>query len=85
MQKGVACGIANGVQTPNLGERGFVGVAEEGVARSMAAQICAVDNTLMSVSEIARAGNKVVFDDDGSYIGEKSTGERLWMEEACAP
>ena len=35
----------------------------------------------MSVSKIARAGHRVVFDDDGSFIEDKSIGERLWMNE----
>ena len=47
----------------------------------MTAQICAVNKTLMSVSKIAKAGNRVVFDDEGSYIEDKTTGERLWMTE----
>ena len=73
--------MANGVQIPNLGERKFVGFTEDGVARGMTAQICAVNKTLMSVSKIAKAGNRVVFDDDGSYIEDKHTGERIWMEQ----
>ena len=35
----------------------------------------------MNVSKIARAGNRVIFDSDGSYIEEKETGEKLWMTE----
>ena len=38
-----------------------------------------MNQTLMSVSKIASKGNRVVFDDDGSYIEEKSTGVRTWM------
>ena len=41
----------------------------------MTAQNCAVKKTLMSVSKIASKGNRVVFDDDGSYIESKATGE----------
>ena len=47
----------------------------------MTAQICAVNKTLMSVSQVAAQGNKVVFDAEGSYIEDKASGERLWMEE----
>ena len=60
-------------------ERRFVGVTEDGVTRGMTTQICAVNKALMSVSKIARAGNEVVFDDDGSYIEDKPTGDRIWM------
>ena len=45
----------------------------------MTAQVCAVNKTLMSVSKIASKGNRVVFDDAGSYIEDKTTGERTWM------
>ena len=79
MKGGVKYEVANGIQIPNLGERRFVGVTEDGIARGMIAQICAVNKTLMSVSKIARAGNRVVFDDDGSCIEDKGTGERIWM------
>ena len=34
----------------------------------------------MSVSKVAAQGNKVVFDDDGSYIEDKVSGERTWMK-----
>ena len=47
----------------------------------MTAQNCAVNKTLMSVSQVAAQGNRVVFDDEGSYIQDKASGEKLWMEE----
>ena len=49
--------------------------------RSLTAQVCEVNKSLMSVSKIARAGHRVVFDDDGSSIEDKSSGERIWMNE----
>ena len=48
----------------------------------MTAQICAVNKTLMSVSQVTAQGNRVVFDDDGSFIEDKATGEKLWVEES---
>ena len=45
----------------------------------MTVQIGAVNKTGMSVSKIARAGNRVVFDSEGSYIEDKHTREKLWM------
>ena len=80
-KRGVKYEVANGVQIPNLGERKFVGVTEEGIAREMTARICAVNKSLMSVSKIARAGNRVIFDSEGSYIEDKETSEKLWMSE----
>ena len=35
----------------------------------------------MSVRKMCKAGHRVVFDDEGSYIENKSTGERLKIEE----
>ena len=78
-KRGVMYEVANGVQIPNLGERKFLGFTEEGSARGMTAQICAVNKTQMSVSKIASKGNRVVFDDDGSFIEDKETGGNNWM------
>ena len=76
---GMSYEVADGGEIPNLGERKFLGCMEDGTARAITAQVCAVNQTLMSVSKIASKGNRVVFDDDGSYIEEKSTGVRTWM------
>ena len=81
MKRGVMYEVANGVNIPNLGERKFLGCTAEGGQRGMTAQICAVNKTLMSVSQVAAQGNRVVFDGEGSYIEDKASGERLWMEE----
>ena len=81
MKRGVMYEVANGVNIPNLGERKFLGCTAEGGQRGMTAQICAVNKTLMSVSQVAAQGNRVVFDDEGSYIQDKASGEKLWMEE----
>ena len=79
MKKGVRCEVANGSQIPNLGERQFLGIPEEGGRRGVVAQICAANKNVMSVSKVAKQGNRIVFDDDGSYIEDKSSGERIWM------
>ena len=55
---------------------------DDGSAKGVAAQICAVNETLMSVSEITSKGNRVVFDDDGSFIENKATGERSWLTQS---
>ena len=41
----------------------------------MVAAVTDVDDALQSVSKVVKAGNKVVFDDGGSYIEHKPTGE----------
>ena len=50
--------------------------------RQMKFQVCAtVSKALGSVMRIAKHGNKVVFGDDcGSYIEDKTTKKRMWME-----
>ena len=35
----------------------------------------------MSVKKMTGAGNRVVFDDEGSYIEHKKTGKKMWMKE----
>ena len=43
--------------------------------RNMVAAVTEVDDALLSVSKVVKAGNRVVFDDDGSYIEHKYSGE----------
>ena len=67
------------------GEKRFVVEGEEGYERKMTAQVCDVNKALLSVSKMVKAGNKVVFDSgsdgEGSYIEDRWTGERMYMEE----
>ena len=58
-----------------------MGTSEEGTERNMTAQVCDVNKALLSVKRVVKAGNRVVFDEDGSYIEDKQTGEKMWMEE----
>ena len=79
--RGVKYEVGNGEQIHNLGERKFVGHMGHGSVRSLTAQVCAANNSLMSVIKIARVGHRVIFDSEGSYIEDKSTKERIWMTE----
>ena len=81
LRRGVTYEVANGVAIPNLGEGKFLGFTAEGGQRGITAQICEANKTLMSVSKMAAQGNRVVFDDEGSYIEDKSSGERTWMQQ----
>ena len=47
----------------------------------MKAQVCDVNKALLSVKRIVQAGNKVVFDEEESYIEDKITGERMYLED----
>ena len=41
-----------------------------------------MNKTLMSVSKVAAQGNRVIFDDDGSDIEDKASGEKTRMKQA---
>ena len=78
--------VANGDEIDNEGEKRFVlhmitvDGADSG-GNGMAAQICKVHRPLMSVKKICRNGQRVVFDDEGSYVENKMTGERIQVLE----
>ena len=63
---------------PNLGEKKFQAVSEEGVTRSITAQVCAVNKALMSVKKVMRTGNRVVFDEARTYIEDSVIGAKIW-------
>ena len=79
-KRGVLYEVANGTRIPNLGEKRFVGTTEEGMERSIVAQVADVNKALMSVRKLVNAGNRVVFDTE-SYIEDKQTGEKTWLTE----
>ena len=81
-RKGFQYEVADGTLIPNLGEKKFVAVAEQGEMRKMTAQVCDVNKALLSVSKVVKAGNRVVFEEEGSYVEDRSTGERLYLKEA---
>ena len=47
----------------------------------MTFQVTDVTKALGSVSKIVANGNKIVFDESGSFIENKRSRERLWMRE----
>ena len=80
-RRGVEYEVANGIRIPNLGEKRFIGTSDEGVSRRLTAQVCDVNKALLSVSKMVKAGNRVIFDPDGSYIEDKNTGECMNLKE----
>ena len=80
-KNGVEYEVANGIRIPNLGEKKFVGITDEGVSRKMVAQVCDVNKGLLSVSRVIHNGSRVVFDSDGSYIEDKTNGEVINLTE----
>ena len=43
----------------------------------MKAQVCEVNKALLSVKRMVQAGNRVVFDPEGSYVMDVKSGESM--------
>ena len=80
-RKGVEYEVASGQTIPNLGEKQFVAVGEEGCMRKMKAQVCDVNKPLLSVNRMVQAGNRVVFENGNNYVEDLSSGERMYLTE----
>ena len=80
-KRGVLYEVASGHQIPNEGEKKNTAVTDEGAEKKMTLQVCDVNQGLLSVSKVAGAGNRVVFDEQGSYIENKSSGQISWLKE----
>ena len=81
LARGVQYEVASGELLDNLGEKKFIGVNENGDARSMTAQVCEVNKALLSVKKMVSAGNRVVFDPAGSYIEDVKSGEQMELKQ----
>ena len=55
-KRGTEYEVANGVRIPNLGEKVFTGVSDDGARRSITAQVCEVDKPQISVSRVCQHG-----------------------------
>ena len=78
--------VANGEEIHNQGEKKIVAHmlkvdGSDSGPRGVTAQVCDVHRPLMSVKRVCKNGNSVVFDEDGSYVENKKTGERMIIEE----
>ena len=72
---------ATGEPIPNLGDIKLPMIMREGTARGMLMRAAPVSKPLASVKKICQAGHAVIFDDEGSFIINKTTGEMNWMRE----
>jgi len=72
---------ATGEPIPNLGDIRLPMYLREGSVRGMVMKAAPVTKPLGSVKRICAAGHRVVFDDDGSFIMNKTTGEVNWLRE----
>ena len=81
MEKGVQYEVADGTLIPNLGEKKFIAVSNNGVARQMRAQVCDANKALLNVHRVVQAGNRVVFASSGSYVEDEPVGEIMELVE----
>ena len=81
-QRGVKYEVANGETVDNEGEKNFVAQTDEGVLRSLKAQVCGVNRDLLSVIKHVNNEARVVLSRVGSYIMDEQTGQRMWMKES---
>ena len=76
---------ASGQRIYNHGQKTISIMTKEGSKRDMKFTVCEVSKALGSVSQICRAGHRVVFNPPwvggGPYIQHIEIGERLWFEQ----
>ena len=80
-RSGLNYASATGDPIPNLGEQKLPLMTQEGSLRAMTFQAAPVDRPLGSVKRMCTSGHMVVFDEEGSYVLNKLTGEVNWMRE----
>ena len=78
---GMKYASATGEEIPNLGEVMLPMITCEGTKKKMRMQAAAVSRPLASVKKICEAGHMVIFDDQVSYLYNKSTGEVNYLRE----
>ena len=79
-RRGVKYEVADGTLIPNLGEKRFRAVTEEGYEKGIVAQVCGVSKSLLSVRRVVENGGTVVFKIGEGYI-DGANGDRIWMKE----
>ena len=75
---------ADGTRIPNLGEKRLAWEGEDGTSGKLTVQITDVRKALCSVGKVANAGNRVVFEPNGGYIENLSTGKRTQLSKEGA-
>ena len=74
---GLCYRAANNTRIPIHGKKEVKGVTEQGMDLTMDMRIAEVKKPLGSVRRFCEANNKVVFDEEGSYIENKRNGQRI--------
>jgi len=80
-QAGVCYAQADGTELPNLGEKALAVVTQEGTLRGYTTQLADVTHALQSVRALMKSGHFVGFDDEGSWIVNKVSGEYNKIED----
>ena len=78
-KRGINFVAANGTKIINHGERQVEGMTTEFSPIKMTWQVARVKRNLASVDRMMNTGNRVVFDSNGSYIQNKTTGYKTDM------
>ena len=74
---GLNYSAANGSTIENYGQRNLKGYSEDSVPLEVAVQVAEVKRNLASAMKIMKAGNRIVLDEQGSYIEQKTTGKQI--------
>ena len=64
-----------------MGQKMSNAVTNCGVLHKMTAQVTDVKKALLSVGKLVKSGNKVVFEEGNCFIENKTTKQRIPMEE----
>ena len=68
---------ANGSEIKNYGKREIKGFTGDWCPIQQTVQIAEVKRNLASAIKIVKAGNRIVLDDEGSFIEDKKTGRQI--------
>ena len=59
----------------------FLAQTDEGIQKTVTAQVADVNRELLSVSRAVTNGAQVVFHPQGSFIQDLQTKEKIWLKE----
>ena len=76
-KNGINFAAANGTPIANFGQRSLKGVTSDWCPIEADVQVAEVKRNLASAMRIVKAGNRIVLDETGSYIEDKTTGRQI--------
>ena len=76
-KNGLHFSAANGTEIKNYGKRDIKGFTGDWCPIEQSVQIAEVRRNLASAIKIVKAGNRIVLDDEGSFIEDKKTGRQI--------